>query len=117
MSHLYISFLKLSLLKLNPGFMSIQPVLESVPMKKQEFIQLHRFFSVLESNMEDTIGLEPPQADSNQSKAEYERNGVKPTSIQKSKDSHQEAVKLLSNAVSERVKTAESSSEKIEARM
>lgn len=83
-------------------------MVDTVTMKKQHFIQLHQFFSWLESEMDgDKLDIEPPTADSNQAQAEYEQKNVKPTSIHKSKTDHKESVQLLAEAVCQEIQELE----------
>lgn len=79
-------------------------------MKKLELIQTHRFLSVLESNMEDTIGVEPPQADTNEAKAAYEEKNVSSTSIHQGKNKHKECLQLLAEAITQEIEDAKQQS-------
>ncbi|MFB6079896.1 MAG: UPF0058 family protein [Haloferacaceae archaeon] len=63
-------------------------------MKKQELVHLHALLAEVRAAYEDRTGrpLEPD---------EYDRLGVRPTSIHRSKDDHEAAVVLLASALAD----------------
>ena len=68
---------------------------------------MHRFLSVLESEMEETIGVESPRPETNEAQANYEEMDIKPTSIQKGKTEHKEAVQTLAEAVTQKLEDSD----------